>query len=285
MDTVDLVAGRIINLNMYNPDIGYYFLDDLFDTDFIKQLLINRFTLMWPKEFSKIDPGKIYTHLDDRATEICKSLDIYKGDILFCYEQKKEIYFAFTKEDAVVSKTPISIDWDLYPVKIQGIKCSEALLGLLRSLKRIKHDYVMKRINDGEKLQHPVKKSSRSECQFYIKLLSLFCNEYGFSSNQLLRIVELCCCFGISSSRFNQLFRIISEVPCGISDIEKILNSIYKSGVFSDKTVLITELLYMIYLGEYDINTEFNAVLRAGELTGISADAVLTIYDRIKENR
>ena len=98
---------------------------------------------------------------------------------------------------------------------------------------------------------------------------------------QLLRLAELCCCFGISSHKLDTLLELISESE---NERHTLLNTVYENGAFSDKAVMVTELLYMVCLGKYDAETEFKAILRVGELTGSEPDSVLTIYDKLKEN-
>lgn len=283
-ETIESVVEKISNLKMYNADIGYYFLDSTYNTELFQNLLVERYTAFWPKEFSKIDSGQILQADDERTAMICALLEISKKETLFCYEQSKGAHFIYTKKGTIVDKADLRVNLDSSPIKVEGIKCTEPLKRLLDDLKRIHPEYVMYRIDNGLKMNHPIKNTKRSECQFYIKMLVAFCNERGFSAAQLQRLTELCSCFGISSYSLKSLFTMISKTPSDIDCRIKLTDHLKNSGYYSDRSVLAVDLLYMIYLGKYDVNTEFNAVLRVGHIMDIDEDAVFTIYDKIKEN-
>ena len=284
-ETTESVAEKIYNIKMFNSDIGYFFLDNIYNTDLFQNLLVERYTIFWPKKFSKYDAGQILQFDDERTMEICSRLGVSKQDALFCYEHPKGACFVYTKSGTIVDKANLRVDLDSSTIKIEGIECTEPLRRLLEDLKRIHPAYVINRIDSGIKMNHPTKKTKRSECQFYIKMLAVFCYELGFSAGQLHRITELCNCFGISSHSLKLLFTMISEVSTDIDCRIKLTDSIKELGFYSDRAVLASDLLYMIHLGKYDVNTEYNAVLRVGGIMNIDEDAIFAIYDKIKENR
>lgn len=286
------IHNQILQLEMYNHDIGFFFSSDLFESPCVKQLIFSRYTAHRPKKFCEIDEGIIFTSKDNRFLEICSSLEVDPKQTLLCYaEKKRKTFMAISDEYFVKTNTKpnkyclrsIMNNKNCFNPSLElGINISETMNCILNELNKLSDKVLIKStIDRANEIHHPACNTKYSECQLYIKVLSLFCCEFGLSVEQLFRLIEMSCGFGISSYHLGKLLEYICDVY--EDTCKELIQSIINSASVTEKEVLLTDMLYMVFIGNYDIQTEFAAVESVGELLDANMDSVFMIYDQIKE--
>lgn len=288
------VHDQILQLQMYNHDIGFFFSFDLLDSPFIKQMIIGRFTSHRPQKFSAIDSGNIFTPKDSRFKDLCLSLAVDPVQTLLCYEEKKRKAVMAVSNDHII-KTNLKPDKIALKMLLKdnglsnlslkvGLNISQTMEGILFELIKLGSNGLAESVIErAGRLHHPAYGTRYSECQLYIKALSLFCCEFGFSVDQLLRLMEMSYCFEISSYHLKKLLEYIANIST--DTCIELTRSVIGSATVTQREVLLTDMLYMVLIGDYDVQTEFIAVERVGNLLDVNMDSVFMIYDKMKEIR